>query len=74
MPDEITLRDEAGALRACREVGPDELVPAVLIRIAHDDDRVAARLQYARQLPERPLDRVEEGWVVGRVGQVGRDR
>ena len=71
MPDEVTLGHESGTLGSRREVGPDELVAAALVRVAHDDDCVAARAQDACDLPEGATHRIEERAVVRRVRQVG---
>ena len=41
VPDEIALRDEPDSRRARGQVRAREHVPAVLVRVAHDDQRVA---------------------------------
>src|SRR4029078_13100206 len=64
VPYEIALRHEPRHRCPGGEGRTDVLLLPVLIGIAHDDDGIAARLEDAYKLPERPLHRVEVGRVV----------
>lgn len=72
VPDEITLRHEAGPVGPGGEVAGREQVPPVLVRVAHDHRGIGSRFQDAPQLGEDELHPVEVGRVVGAVGQIGR--
>ena len=64
VPDEVALGHEPGRIRPRGQVRSDELVPTVLVSIAHDDDRVAAGTQDSGQLDEDGPHPVEIGRVV----------
>ena len=70
VPDEIALGHEPDGRRAPGEVRAGEDVAPVLVCVAHDDHRVAARPQDPLDLAEDALHLVEEGRIVRRVGEV----
>ena len=70
VPDEVALGDEPDGRGARGQVRAGEQVAPVLVGVAHDDDRVAPVAQHAVELAEDRLHPVEEGRVVGGVGQV----
>lgn len=59
VPDEVALGHEARGLRPSGKVCAREAIPAVLVRVAHDDHRVPAGTQHAQQLPQDPLHPIQ---------------
>ncbi len=72
IPDQVALGDEADRRRAAGQVGPGEDVAPTLVGVAHDDHGIATVAQDAVELREDEPHPVQEGRVVGGIGEVVR--